>query len=275
MTTGTLYLVSTPIGNLKDMTFRAVETLKMTPYIIAEDTRVTGKLLNHFDIQSKLISYHEHNEKSRTEEIMVLLRSGTDISMVSDAGTPLISDPGFVVVDACIREGITVQAIPGASSVLSSLILSGFDPSRFVFYGFLEKKDRAKSEELKEIEGYMMPCVILESPHRVKDTLAMIYELLPGREIAVVKELTKIHETVFRGDPEAVSLQLNEENLKGEFIIVIGPGRLSEVAVDAKVIEQELRRLIASGATKRDAVREAAGSLHISKNDVYKVSLDL
>jgi 16S rRNA (cytidine1402-2'-O)-methyltransferase len=275
MTTGTLYVVSTPIGNLNDMTYRAVETMKMTPYIIAEDTRVTGKLLNHFDIPSKLISYHEHNEKSRTGEIIKLLKSGIDISMVSDAGTPLISDPGFIVVDACIKEGIQVRAIPGASSVLSAVILSGFDPSRFVFYGFLEKKGRAKSEELREMAGYMMPCVILESPHRVKDTLAMISELLPGRETAVVKELTKIHETVFRGGPAEVALELNEENLRGEFVIVIGPGMRAEAVVDEKTIEQELRRLIAAGATKRDAVREAAGSLHISKNEAYRVSLDL
>ena len=274
MTTATLFLVSTPIGNLNDMTFRAVETLKKTPYIIAEDTRVTGKLLNHFGITSKLISYHEHNEKSRTEEIIKLLKNGNDVSMVSDAGTPLISDPGFVIVEACVSEGINVQAVPGPSSVLSAVILSGFDPSRFLFYGFLEKRGKAKSDELKELAGFAVPCVILESPHRVKDTLEMISAHLPGRKTAVVKELTKIHEKVFRGTPGEVSLELNEENLKGEFIIVLGPAAEIPEA-DAGMIEAELRRLLASGLTKRDAVRQTAESLNINKNEVYRVSLSL
>jgi 16S rRNA (cytidine1402-2'-O)-methyltransferase len=275
MAAGTLYLVSTPIGNLKDITFRAVEILKQSAYIVAEDTRVTGKLLNHLGITSRLISYHEHNEKSRAGEIIKLLNDGNDVSMVSDAGTPLISDPGHVVVEACIKEGIAVQSIPGPSSAVSAVIVSGFDPSRFVFYGFLEKRGKAKSAELLEIAGYSIPCVIFESPHRVIDTLAMISELLPGRHAAVVKELTKIHEKVFRGAPADVSRELNEENLKGEFIIVIGPKNDISVPVDEDAIKRELLRLIDSGMTKRDAVREAAASLNINKNEVYRVSLNI
>jgi 16S rRNA (cytidine1402-2'-O)-methyltransferase len=262
MAAGTLYLVSTPIGNLKDITFRAVEILKQSAYIVAEDTRVTGKLLNHLGITSRLISYHEHNEKSRAGEIIKLLNDGNDVSMVSDAGTPLISDPGHVVVEACIKEGIAVQSIPGPSSAVSAVIVSGFDPSRFVFYGFLEKRGKAKSAELLEIAGYSIPCVIFESPHRVIDTLAM-------------KELTKIHEKVFRGAPADVSRELNEENLKGEFIIVIGPKNDISVPVDEDAIKRELLRLIDSGMTKRDAVREAAASLNINKNEVYRVSLNI
>jgi 16S rRNA (cytidine1402-2'-O)-methyltransferase len=275
MAAGTLYLVSTPIGNLKDITFRGVEILKQSAYIVAEDTRVTGKLLNHLGITSRILSYHEHNEKSRTGEIIKLLNDGNDVSMVSDAGTPLISDPGYVVVEACIKEGITVQSIPGPSSAVSAVIVSGFDPSKFVFYGFLEKRGKAKSAELLEIAGYAIPCVLFESPHRVIDTLAMISELLPGRDTAVVKELTKIHEKVFRGAPADVARELNEENLKGEFIIVIGPKDDISAPVDEDAIKRELLRLTGSGMTKRDAVREAAVSLNINKNEVYRVSLNL
>lgn len=274
MTTGTLYVVSTPIGNLKDITLRAIETLKATPYVIAEDTRVTQKLFNHYSITSKLISYHKYNEKERETEIIGLLNNGADVSLVSDAGTPLVSDPGYTVVKAAISAGIRVETIPGPSSLLSAVVLSGFDPSRFFFYGFLEKSGKSKKEALTEISSVKYPVIIFESPNRAKDTLSMIAEVMPQRLTALVKELTKIYETVLRGTPAEVSTLLTGDMEKGEFIIVIGPAPEDEKPKE-EVIEQRLRELIKEGSPLSEAVKTASQELKAGRNEVYKISLKL
>ena len=274
MTTGTLYVVSTPIGNLKDITFRAIETLKATPYCIAEDTRTTQKLFNHYEITSKLISYHKFNEKEREAEIIEMLNGGSSVSLVSDAGTPLISDPGYTVVKAAIEAGLRVETIPGPSSVLSAAILSGFDPARFLFYGFLDRSGKSKKDALNEISAVRYPVIIFESPNRAKDTLAMIAEVLPQRNVAVVKELTKIYETVLRGKPAEVSAQITEDMEKGEFIIVIGPAPEEEEPRE-EVIERRLFELVREGKTMSEAVKTASQELNAPRNDVYKISLKL
>ena len=167
---GKLHIVSTPIGNLRDITLRAIDTLKKSSLIIAEDTRVTAVLCSHYGIEVKMISNHDFNEKSRVAQVIEMLEAGSDVSLVSDAGTPLLSDPGFVIVDACIKNSIPVETVPGPSSLTSALCLSGFDPSRFIFMGFLERKGAAKQEELLKVKNAGMPVVIFESPHRVKAT---------------------------------------------------------------------------------------------------------
>lgn len=274
MTEGTLYIVSTPIGNLQDITLRAIETLKITPYVIAEDTRVTQKLFHHYSITSKLISYHKYNEKEREAEIIELLKNGFSVSLVSDAGTPLMSDPGYTVVKAAINAGINVETIPGPSSLLSAVILSGFDPSRFLFYGFLEKSGKSKKDALMEISAIKYPVIIFESPNRTQDTLTMIAEVMPQRLIAVAKELTKIYETVLRGKPSEVSKLLTVDMEKGEFIIVIGPAPEDEKPKE-EIIEQRLRELIAEGNPLSEAVKTASQELNVGRNEVYKISLKM
>lgn len=274
MTTGTLYVVSTPIGNLQDITFRAIETLKSTPYVIAEDTRTTQKLFNHFSITSKLVSYHKFNEKERETEVIDMLESGVNVSLVSDAGTPLISDPGYTVVKAAIDAGIRVETIPGPSSVLSAAILSGFDPSRFLFYGFLEKSGKSKKDALHEIASVKYPVIVFESPNRAKDTLAVIAQVMPGRQVAAVKEITKIYETVLRGTPEEVSTGITEDMEKGEFIIVIGPAPADEKPKE-EVIELRLIELVREGMALSEAVKTASQELNAGRNEVYKISLKL
>src|ERR1035437_4281092 len=274
MTTGTLYVVSTPIGNLRDITLRAIETLKATPYVIAEDTRVTQKLFHHYDITSKLVSYHKFNEKEREAEIIGYLTGGANVSLVSDAGTPLVSDPGYTVVKAAIKAGIRVEAIPGPSSLLSAVILSGFDPARFLFYGFLDKSGKSKRDALVEISAIKYPVIIFESPNRAKDTLAMIAEVMPQRPAAVVKELTKIYETVLRGTPSDISALITDDMEKGEFIIVIGAALEDEKPKEA-VIEQRLKELAGEGMALSEAVKTAAQELNAGRNEVYKISLKL
>lgn len=274
MTTGTLYVVSTPIGNLQDITFRAIETLKSTPYCIAEDTRTTQKLFHHYSITSRLISYHKFNEKERESEVIDILKSGQNVSLVSDAGTPLVSDPGYTVVKAAIDAGIRVETIPGPSSVLSAAILSGFDPSRFLFYGFLEKSGKSKKDALNEIRAVKYPIIIFESPNRAKDTLAVIAQVMPERLVAAVKEITKIHEAVLRGTPEEVSAGITEDMERGEFIIVIGPAPEDEKPRE-EVIELRLMALVKEGMALSEAVKTASQELNVGRNEVYKISLKI
>ncbi|MCE5299338.1 MAG: 16S rRNA (cytidine(1402)-2'-O)-methyltransferase [Spirochaetia bacterium] len=271
MAAGILYIIATPIGNLSDMTFRAVETLKNSDLIIAEDTRVTMKLLNHYGIKTPAESFHKFNENDKSGHIMSLLARGKKIGMVSDAGTPLLSDPGYGIVKLCIKQGYRVEVIPGASSVVSAAVLSGFDPARFLFWGFLGKTEKARDGELAGISVIKYPVVIFESPKRVLETLEAITRAMPERQVAVVKELTKIHEAVFRGTPAQAAAMLNEENLKGEFIIVIGPVQETRAAGPEEITAM-LKELMETGISASDAVKNTAAVLKAPKNDVYKIA---
>jgi 16S rRNA (cytidine1402-2'-O)-methyltransferase len=268
-----LYIVSTPIGNLKDMTFRAIETLKLSDFIIAEDTRVTQNLLNHYDIETKLISYHKFNEKERRDSIIDMLKTGKTISLVTDAGTPLVSDPGYVITKACIENGIEVETIPGPSSVLSAVILSGFDPSKFYFYGFLSRKGGERKREILGFAKAGCPVVLFEAPLRVKGTLSEIRSELGDIRVAVVKELTKVYEKVFRGTISEVMPQLTEDIIKGEFVLVLDASSASAQPKEAAESAGDMiSRLMKEGKTKSDAVKITAKELNLKKSDLYKIA---
>lgn len=266
-----LYIVSTPIGNLKDITFRAVETLKLSDFIIAEDTRVTQNLLNHYGITTKLISYHKFNEKERRDSIIAMLKEGRTVSLVTDAGTPLVSDPGFVITEACIEQGIEVETIPGPSSVLSALLLSGFDPSRFYFFGFLSRKGGERKHEILGLGKAGCPVVLFEAPGRVKGTLSEIREELGDVNAALVKELTKVYEKVLRGKISEILAQLTEDMIKGEFVLVIdAAGASAQPETAAEKPEDMMARLVKEGKSKSEAIKITAKELGIKKSDLYK-----
>jgi|DewCreStandDraft_4_1066084.scaffolds.fasta_scaffold02534_4 16S rRNA (cytidine1402-2'-O)-methyltransferase len=271
MNGGKLYIVPTPIGNLSDITIRALDVLKKTNIIIAEDTRITKKLLNHYQIKSELISYHKFNESKRVNFILDLLKSGKIISLVSDAGTPLLSDPGFVIVKEVIKQGFNVEALPGPSSILPSLILSGFNPERFLFYGFLNKKSSIRNKEIKEIGKIPYPVILFESPLRIMILLEEILNILGDREVAIIKELTKIYESVMRGKISEVSSLLNKENLKGEFVLILGPCK--EITADTKSEElnEKINFYLKTGKTKKEIVGIISDEFGIKRNDAYKI----
>ncbi len=217
---GTLYIVSTPIGNLNDITFRAVEVLKQVDLIACEDTRRTKILLEKFGLAKNLISYYNYNERQRAEEIIRELKSGKNVALVSDSGTPGISDPGFVLIKRAIEENITVIPIPGPSAFVCALVGSGLPMDEFVFMGFLPHK-KGRKTKLKKLSEEERTIILYESPHRLIKTLNEILEIFGDREIAVAKELTKIHEEFFRGKISEVLKKLTPDKIKGEFVIVI------------------------------------------------------
>jgi 16S rRNA (cytidine1402-2'-O)-methyltransferase len=219
---GTLFLVATPIGNLKDITFRALETLKEADLIAAEDTRHTGLLLSRYEIKKTLISYQEHNELRRIPELIEKLKLGVNIALVSDAGTPTISDPGFKLVRECVREGITVVSVPGSSSILVALTSSGLPTDKFIYLGYLPKKSGKKVEMLKKYGDMEATLLFFESPFRLTETLEAILKTLGDRSIVVTRELTKVHEEIRRGNVRDVLSYYQDKKVKGEITIVLG-----------------------------------------------------
>jgi 16S rRNA (cytidine1402-2'-O)-methyltransferase len=221
MANGTLYIVATPIGNLKDITLRAIETLKSVDLIAAEDTRLTRKLLAHYDVHVPLTSYFEHNQRIKADYIISQLNAGKSVALVSDAGTPGISDPGFVVIRQAIRAGIKIEAIPGACALITALVLSGLPTDRFVFEGFLSAKSAARRKRLKELASEGRTIILYESPHRVTKTLKDIADVMPAAEVACVREATKVFEEVLRGRPAEAAAHFEKNGPKGEFVFVI------------------------------------------------------
>ena len=215
-----LYIVGTPIGNLEDISFRAIKTLKEVDYIFAEDTRVTKKLLSHYEIENIVYQYHEHNKMHQIENIIKLLKEDKNIALVTDAGMPCISDPGYELVDETIKNNIKVITIPGASSILAAASISGFSMRRIAYEGFLPKKKGRQTlfNKLKEEERTI---IILESPNRIVKTLKDIREYLGNREVVIARELTKIYEEVMRSDVEDLILRLENKNIKGEIVLII------------------------------------------------------
>jgi len=217
---GKLYIVSTPIGNYGDMTYRAVETLRSVDLIACEDTRKTGILLKHFEIEGKLFSYHDHNENFKTEVLVQRLLAGENVAVVSDAGTPCISDPGYKVVRAARENGIAVVGVPGACAAVNGLVVSGIPTDSFVFEGFLPHK-KGRSTKLKEIVEEKKTIILYESVHRIEKLLSELSELIPDRRICVMREMTKIYEEHICGLPGEVLPELRKKSLKGEFVVVI------------------------------------------------------
>ncbi len=261
----TLFLVATPIGNLDDMTFRAVETLKKVDLIYAEDTRVSGKLMKHFEIKGSLRTYHDFNKEVKTTEIINELISGKDIAIISDAGYPLISDPGYFLIREAIKEDINVVSIPGANALLAALVVSGIPPHPFTFYGFLDHKEGKRKKELTSLVNHQETLVFYESPHRITKTIKNIYEIFGERELVIARELTKKYEEIIRGTTKSL---LDIQDLKGEIVIVVS-GKKARIEESNLTILEEVNKLIASGLSSKEAIKQVAKNRKILKNDVY------
>lgn len=273
---GTLYVVPTPIGNLEDITFRALKALKQANVIAAEDTRNTKKLLNHFDIHVPLISYHEHNENAREAELIARLEQGEQIALVSDAGMPAISDPGTVLVQAAIASEIPVVVLPGANAALCALIGSGLGTEEFLFYGFLPRKKKDREAELERLGRHQATLLFYESPHRLKETLAAIRETLGNRRMALARELTKRFEEFVRGSAEELLAWSRENEVRGEFCLIV-EGR-EEEELDAEncwwesmsVTEHIDHYISEQCMDSKEAVKQAAKDRGIPKREAYR-----
>ena len=270
-TSATLFLVATPIGNLEEMSVRAINTLKEVDCIAAEDTRNTIKLLNHFEIKTKLMSHHEHNWKQSIPKILELLKDGKNIALVSDAGYPAISDPGYELVQAAIQEGYGVVPISGPNACLNALVVSGIAPQPFTFYGFLDHQDKTKKKELQALKNHQETLVFYESPYRVEKTLSIMLEIFGDRSIALCRELTKRHEEIIRGTiSEIIPLC---ETLKGEMVLVVeGAKEIEEQDEDVDIIA-EIEKRLSQGASSKDAIKDVAKTFQLKKNEVYDLYL--
>lgn len=280
-TEGILYLVPTPIGNLGDMSFRAIETLERVDLIAAEDTRHTQKLLNHFNIQTPQISFHEHNTIRRIPELIDKLLHGKSIAQVSDAGMPSISDPGYELVAAAIQKGIQVTPLPGPNAALTALIASGLTPQPFYFYGFLPRQKKEKKASLEELKGQTATIIFYESPHRLKDVLKDIEEVMGGkRRIVLAREVTKQYEEFIRGSTTQVLEHLKEIELRGEFVVLLEGAQAEEWQENSDVqylsYTAHVERLMAlEGLNNKEAIKEVAKRIGISKRVVYSEYHDL
>jgi len=264
---GTLYLVATPIGNLEDITLRALRLLREADLIACEDTRQTGKLLAHFGIDKPMTSYHEHNETARTQEMVAKLEAGANIALVSDAGTPLVSDPGYRLVTAAIDAGITVVPIPGASAVLGALSGAGLPTDAFRFCGFLPPKQGQRKKALEALRDEDCTLVFYEAPHRILDALLDVSAVYGERPVVVARELTKLHEEFLRGTAEEVRARLAARpSVKGEIVLLIGKG--SPIPSDTPV-EEAVRELEQKGVARMDAIKQVARQRGLSKREVY------
>ena len=272
---GKLYLVGTPIGNLGDMTYRAVETLKSVDFICAEDTRVTAKLLNYFDIKASLISYHEHNAKTAGNVVVQRILSGENGAIVTDAGMPCISDPGEDLVKLCAEKGVEVNVVPGPSAVVSALAVSGLDTSCFAFEGFLSVTKKQRFSHLAEVKNCTSTMIFYEAPHKLIYTLKDMLEYFGDRKISLCRELTKIHEEVFRTTLSQAIEHYTVNKPKGEFVLVI-EGAKDEDLVKAETIEDaflQVKALVDKGMRGADACKEIAKATSFSKGELYAMLL--
>jgi len=278
---GTLHIVSTPIGNLEDLTLRGLRVLREAWLIAAEDTRHTRKLLNHYGIATPAISYHAHNERARLEPILAALAAG-DVALVSDAGTPGVSDPGLELIRAALAAGYPVTAEPGPVAAVTALVLSGFDPARYTYLGFLPRQAKERRALLAQVREQPWPLVLYEAPHRLLDLLADLQAVLGDRPCAVARELTKLYEEVVRAPLSTVLAHFEAAPPRDEFTVVVDGAPPPDAEVRAQVAagleetaEARLRALVAAGATARDAVGQVAGELGLPRRKVYTIWLAL
>lgn len=276
-TSGTLYLVPTPIGNLQDMTFRAVATLKEVDFICAEDTRNTGLLLKHFEIDTKQINFHEHNAYEKIPDLIDLLTSGRSLAQVSDAGMPSISDPGHDFVKAAIDNDIAVVALPGASAGITALIASGLAPQPHIFYGFLPRKAGQQKSFFESKSPYPETQIFYESPYRVKDTLANMLTCYGDRQVVLVRELTKLFEEYQRGSISEILSYLEETPLKGECLLIVSGSQVdSEVELTAEVdLVSLVQKEIQAGAKPNQAIKAIAKAYQVNRQELYQQFHDL
>lgn len=266
-----LYLVATPIGNLSEMSPRAIETLQNADIIACEDTRVTGKLLSFFNIKKPLVSLREHNEVSEAGKLITRILAGEKIAYASDAGYPCISDPGAKLVQLALQNGINVSTISGPNAGLNALVASGLDTSHFYFHGFLNAKESVARNELQEMIKRKETIILYEAPHRILKTLNMLFEILGDRQVCLARELTKQHEEFIRG-PLSELVELDVATLKGEMVLIV-EGRKDEVKPDLnnEEIYQMVKNFVGMGMSTKDAIKRVSEITEISKNQVYKI----
>lgn len=270
---GKLYLVATPIGNLEDITIRALNVLKQVDLIAAEDTRHTLGLLNHFEISKPLISYYKQTEKSRSEVLIEKLKEGKSIAIVSDAGTPGISDPGEEIVKLAIQNDIEIIPIPGACALINALIASGFSTREFSFIGFLSTIKKEKKEKLEEVKFETRTLILYEAPHKLKGTLEQIFETLGNRNIVLARELTKIHEEFIRGTVSEILDRIDE--IKGEFVILVEGNNISKKDLELSnlknlSLEEHYSRYENQGLDKKEIIKRIAKDRNVNKNEIYQ-----
>ena len=264
--TPTLYLIPTPIGNMEDITLRAISILKEVEVVFSEDTRVTKNLLNYLNIQKKLISSHNYNEEKNKEKLIEYLSKGFNVGLVTDRGTPVISDPGYILALHAIENGYNVVGLPGPTALIPALITSGIDPMPFMFYGFLNSKQSKRLKELEDIKRLNITTILYEAPHRIKDTLLDITTVLGNRYIAISREISKKFEEIYRGKIEDVLKELEEP--KGEFVIVISKDDSENKFENLSIIEH-VNLYIKEGYDSKEAIKKVAKERNISKQDVY------
>lgn len=270
--TATLYLIATPIGNLEDITLRALRVLREEVSVIAcEDTRQTQKLLDHFEIRKPLVSYHDHNEASRTQDLIARLQRGESVALLSDAGTPLVSDPGYRLVHSAVEAGITIVPLPGASAAITALIASGLPCDSFRFIGFLPPKQHARLKALEDLQPEAATAVAYESPHRILDCLTDMVAILPDRRLVLARELTKVYEEFLRGTPaQILEILQKRPSIKGEITLVIGGATPGEERDLDPVVE--VKRLQADqGVERMEAIKAVAKRMGLPKREVYRL----
>ncbi|MGL4377116.1 MAG: 16S rRNA (cytidine(1402)-2'-O)-methyltransferase [Microcoleaceae cyanobacterium] len=273
---GTLYIVGTPIGNLEDMTFRAVRILQNVDLIAAEDTRHTGKLLQHFQVKTPQISYHDHNRFQRLGELLEKLHQGNAIALVTDAGMPGISDPGYELVKACADANINIIPIPGVSASITGLSVSGLPTDRFIFEGFLPTKAKERQAKLEEFTRESRTIILYEAPHRVRQTIQDFVDSFGSeREIVLARELTKIHEEIWRGTLGDALLYYNEKEPKGEYTIILGGVAEIPLILSEDAIKAELQELLKQGLTRSQATRQLSQQTSLPRRQLYQLSLTL
>jgi 16S rRNA (cytidine1402-2'-O)-methyltransferase len=274
---GILYLVPTPIGNLEDMSYRAIRILKEADYIAAEDTRNSKKLCNYFEIETPLMSYHEHNKETSGRKIITLLQEGAKIALISDAGLPTISDPGYEVVVSALQEQLTVVPLPGANAALTALIASGISTQPFYFFGFLDRQKKEKRKQLEELLHVPSTIILYEAPHRLKETLILINEVLGDRKMAICRELTKKFEEFIRGTTSELIEWAGSGEVRGEFCLIIEKGEpvLKEETIqwweELSIKDHVTHYIEIEGVTSKDAIKHVAKARNMNKRDVYHI----
>ncbi|HEY9813198.1 MAG TPA: 16S rRNA (cytidine(1402)-2'-O)-methyltransferase [Candidatus Sericytochromatia bacterium] len=276
MKRGLLYVVGTPIGNLEDMTFRAVRILQTVDLIAAEDTRHTGKLLHHFQVTTPQISYHEHNQQQRIPELLEKLNEGLAIALVTDAGMPGISDPGYYLVKAFIEAGVSVVPLPGATAVIRALSAAGLPTDRFVFEGFLPPKGQERRDRLESLVSESRTIILYEAPHRVRQTLQDLAEAMgETRQIVLARELTKLHEEFWRGTITEAIAYYTQREPQGEFTILVAGTQFIAPVLSETALKAELQRLLKEGLSRSQASRQLAKATSFSRREIYQLALEL
>ena len=265
-----LYLIPTPIGNFEDMTLRSIETLKMVDVLFCEDTRITKQMLNRLEINKKLISSNDHNEESTKKLAIKYLEEGKNVGIVTDRGTPIISDPGYKVVEEVIKKGYNVVPLPGANALIPALISSGVNPSPFMFYGFLNAKRSKREKELENLKNYPVTIIFYEAPHRIIEMLESVREICGERKIAVSREISKLYEEIYRGTISDVIEELNSNEIRGEFVVVV-EGSTKEVSFDSVSIEEHINMYMEEGLSEKDAMKKVAKDRKTTKSEIYKI----